>query len=484
LARKPVSYACAQAGTIFAVYTAFTFKGYREGKIMKLNPPERIPKMKALFLTSKLGYGHTRAADAIEYALMEIVPNVETSHIDLWSLMDERVANSVKDGYLRMTRQYRDYYQRLYDLDEGLWRQLSGEEPADAAIREFLSSQQQKWFPEPGQRRHNLDRALINTLISLICASHERAMSRKIILRSILILMRTVLLNRLQEGISQFSPDIIIATQMYPAALLAHLKKKNTFRNIPTLGIITDLGLHGAWVRPSTDIYCVGCSELFAQLADRGVSQNRIHLTGIPLMPQFKNPCGTEMARRKLGIDPTRKTILVTGGQYGIGIIEAVYDLVKSNADYQTLVTTGRSPAETDSLKQLAARHSSRIRVFDWIEDMSTVLCAADVVVGKPGGLSVSESLACGRPFFATCSLGGQEKHNIDFLSRQGVGGEVKPQYLAQTLQALLDSESQLNAMKRRAYALGQRNGAEMIASLAEKICIDRKVGATSGVSF
>jgi processive 1,2-diacylglycerol beta-glucosyltransferase len=445
-------------------------------------------KMKVLFLTSKLGYGHTRAADAIEYALMEKVPNIETNHIDLWSLMDERVANSVKDGYLCMARQYRDYYQRLYDLDMGLWRQLSGEEPADAAIREFLSTQQQKWFPEEshwlGVRRQNLDRALINSLISLICSSHERGMSRKIILRSILILMRTVLLNRLQERISQFSPDIIVATQMYPAALLANLKKKNTFRDIPTLGIITDFGLHGAWVRPSTDIYCVGCDELFTQLTERGISQQRIHPTGIPLMPQFRQPPDTLTARNKLGIDPHRKTIAVTGGQYGIGIVEAVYDLVKSSADFQTLVTTGRSPAETAGLKQLAAGHSSQIHVFDWVEDMSTILCAADVVVGKPGGLSVSESLACGRPFFATCSLGGQEKHNTDFLKRQGVGGEVRPQNLVHTLKTLLNSESQLSAMKKRAYALGQRNGAEKIARLAEKIWIDRKDGATSGASL
>jgi processive 1,2-diacylglycerol beta-glucosyltransferase len=460
----------------------------RDFPMTRINTLEQIPKMKVLFLTSKLGYGHTRAADAIEYALMEKVPNVETHHIDLWSLMDERVANAVKDGYLRMTRQYRDYYQRLYDLDEGLWRQLSGEEPADAVIREFLSTQQRKSFPEENSwlsvRRQNLDSALINSLISLICSSQERGVSRKIILRSILILMRTVLLNRLQERIAQFSPDTIIATQMYPAALLAHLKKKNNFRNIPTLGIVTDFGLHGAWVRPSTDIYCVGCHELFGQLTQRGVSQQRIHLTGIPLMPQFKQPPTAESARRKLGLDPQRKTIVVTGGQYGIGIVEAVHDLVKSSTDYQTLVTTGQSPVETDSLKRLAARHSSQVRVFDWIEDMSTVLAAADVVVGKPGGLSVSESLACGRPFFATCSLGGQEKHNIDFLTRQGVGGAVKPQSLAQTLKTTLASDTQLSAMKRRAYALGQRNGAEKIASLAEKIWVDRKDGESSGVSL
>jgi processive 1,2-diacylglycerol beta-glucosyltransferase len=453
----------------------------------KINP-EQIPKMKILFLTSKLGYGHTRAADAIEYAMMEKVPNVETHHIDLWSLMDERVADSVKDGYLRMARQYRDHYQRLYNLDVGLWRQLSGEEPADAAIREFLSTQQEKWFPGEnhwlGVRRQNLDRALINSLISLICSPQERAVSRKIILRSILMLMRSVLVNRLQQGIAQFSPDIIIATQMYPAVLLAQMKKKNNFRNIPSLGIITDFGVHGSWVNASADIYCVGCDELFTQLTERGISQQRIQLTGIPLMPQFRRPPDTQTACLKLGLDPHRKTIVVTGGEYGIGIVEVVHDLVKSSADYQILATTGRSPAETDSLKRLAQRHTGQIRIFDWIEDMSTVLCAADIVVGKPGGLSVSESLACGRPFFATCSLGGQEKHNIDFLTRQDVGGQVKPQDLAGSLKTILASESQLNAMKKRAWSLGQRHGAEKIAALAQQVWIERKDGRTLGASL
>ncbi|HEY3487593.1 MAG TPA: glycosyltransferase, partial [Gammaproteobacteria bacterium] len=375
-------------------------------------------------------------------------------------------------------RQYRSYYQRLYDLDEGLWRQLSGEEPADTAIKEFLSTQQEKWFPEEknwfGMRSQNLDRALINSLISLICSPQERV-SRKIILRSILILMRTVLINRLKEKITQFSPDAIIATQMYPAALLAHLKKKNNFCAIPTFGIVTDFGLHGAWVRPSTDIYCVGCTDLFDQLIERGVAYHRIHLTGIPLMPQFKNPGDTINARRKLGIHPDQKTILVTGGQYGIGITEAVSDLVKADSSYQTLVTAGMSPVETESLQQLAAQHASQIRIFDWIDDMSNILCAADVIIGKPGGLSVSEALACGRPFFATCSLGGQEKHNIDFLSREGVGGALDPKNLARSLQSLLSSDTELSAIKNRAYALGQRNGAEKVVQLVESLWLERK---------
>src|SRR5690606_17173509 len=167
-----------------------------------------------------------------------------------WSLMDEQAAASVKDGYLRMATEYPDYYQKLYDLDVGLWRQLSGEAPADAAIKAFLSDQQQRWFPERSSwfnnRSPHLDRALLNSFISLLCSPQERRL-HKVIWRSLLLPMREVLVGRLRDRILRSNPDVVVATQMYPAALLSNLKKKQNFSHIPSMGVITDYGLHTAW---------------------------------------------------------------------------------------------------------------------------------------------------------------------------------------------------------------------------------------------
>ena len=68
---------------------------------------------------------------------------------------------------------------------------------------------------------------------------------------------------------------------------------------------------------------------------------------------------------------------------------------------------------------------------------MDLYLRAADLVVGKPGGITVAEALACGRPLLATRSLGGQEGFNVDFLERNGVGGLVGDREVAERVDAL-----------------------------------------------
>lgn len=442
---------------------------------MKKLPPKKN-SMRVLFLTSNLGYGHTRAALAIEHELRQS-RELEAQTLDLWSLMDEQAAAAGKDGYLRMATEHPDYYQRLYDLDVGLWRQLSGEAPADEAIKEFLADQRQRWFPNHSNwfqhRGQNLDRALLNTFITLLCAPQERRLHR-VILRSVLLLMREVLVSRLREKIARYNPELVIATQMYPAVLLSMLKKKQNFRHIPSIGVVTDYGLHTAWVRPQTDFYCVACNELAEALQTEGVSRSRIRITGIPLMPEFSDPPGERAARRQLGLDANRRTILVTGGQYGIGIVKPVADLLKTHPAYQILVTSGSSERETLKLQNLQKQFPNQLRVFGWVDDMSQLLRAADVVVGKPGGLSVSEALACGRPFFATCCLGGQERHNVEYLRRHGMGDLIDLEQLPRVLESLFLPGGDLANIKRRAFGMGKRDGAAKIAQLAKQLWLLR----------
>lgn len=441
-------------------------------------------KMRVMFLTSNLGFGHTRAAAAIESELARRY-ELETEYLDLWSLMDEEVAGASKDGYLRMATEYPDYYQKLYDLDVQLWRQLSGEAPADAAIKAFLVDQRQRWFPERSSwRGQNLDRTLVNTFISLISSPQEGLLQR-VILRSLLLLMREILVSRLREHISRWKPEVVVATQMYPAALMANLKRKQGFRHIPSVGVITDYGLHTAWVRPQTDFYCVPCEDIVADLVEEGVSSARIRVTGIPLMPHFHHAVDEQSARRQLGLDEERRTILVTGGQYGIGIVKPVANLLEQRPAYQVLVTSGSSARETIKLRELESQYPSQLKVFGWVEDMSTLLCAADVVVGKPGGLSVSESLACGRPFLATCCLGGQEAHNVEYLRRTGLGEQVNLDLLPAALEALFAPSGDLANIKRRAYLQGRRDGAARIAQLVRQVWSlqlgDRRVSIANG---
>lgn len=156
--------------------------------------------MRILFLTSSPGYGHTRAAEAIDSALRHRYPAIETQCLDVTSLIDKRVSAAVQDGYLRMTADYPELYQKLYDMDKDLYRQLAGKIPAHQELIDFLADQQRRWYPDIAERSlfsfqspyNNLDDALINTLINGIC-NRTKIPAGRLLLQGLLGLIYSIL---------------------------------------------------------------------------------------------------------------------------------------------------------------------------------------------------------------------------------------------------------------------------------------------------
>lgn len=431
--------------------------------------------MKCLFLTSSPGYGHTRAAEAIDLALRHQYPDIETKYLDITSLIDERVSATIKEGYLRMTAEQPDLYQKLYDLDKDFYRQLSGKMPADQRLINFLDEQQRRFFPEvdrfrfalPGYYK-SLDSALFNTLINSIC-NRNRIPAGRLLTQGLLALIFSILSSRLKKFVNDYAPDVLIATQMYPNALLSRSIQKGIIKQ-PLIGVLTDFGVHGVWVRNTTNVYCVGHHEVAEALRLQGVPADRIRVTGIPLVPVFANIPTQAKARQDLGLGQG-PTVLITGGQCGIGVVDAVKRLMQNEShQYQVMVTTGSNTVDTETLQHLAQQYPNRFHLYGWRENMSDLLCAADVVVGKPGGLTVSETLACGRPFIATCCLGGQELHNVQFLTSKGAGLHVDLHQLPEVLSELFSDSEGLEAMKRKAYQLGRPYAAQAVVAELESI--------------
>jgi UDP-N-acetylglucosamine:LPS N-acetylglucosamine transferase len=89
------------------------------------------------------------------------------------------------------------------------------------------------------------------------------------------------------------------------------------------------------------------------------------------------------------------------------------------------------------------------------------------VVVGKPGGLTVAEAMACGRPLVVAQGLRGQEGFNMRFLEAHGIGGLVREQGLAAHIESLVSDPARLAQIQQRSSELGRRDGAERIADLA-----------------
>jgi processive 1,2-diacylglycerol beta-glucosyltransferase len=426
--------------------------------------------MRALVLTSHLGNGHTRAAEAVETALAKSNPRTCIHRLDLWTLIDAKVAGALKEGYLELATGHPEVYDQLYHSHTR--HQLLGKEPVPATFAEVVKKVTVRWFP-PNKgwltpRTSNMDQILMLSLMGML-TGRSSPVGETIIRPGVLMWMRALLLRRLKVELTRFAPDVIIATQVYLSALMNVVKRRGDFKNMPMLCVMTDYGIHEFWVQFGTQgAYCVATESIADKLRLRSVPNERVHVTGIPLMPEFKNPPSQAEARQKLGLEPGCRTVLVTGGWFGIGVSDAVKGLMECALDCQVLVTTGRAEGEEiRRLKHLARRFPRRLRLIEWSDQMPTLLRAADVVVGKPGGLSVTEALACGRPFFATTSLGGQEGFNLRFLEQHGVGRQVTLEQLFDALYTLLSHPPELKRAQTRTWRLGCRDGAERIAALA-----------------
>ena len=79
---------------------------------------------RVLLLTSTLGSGHLRAAQAVEAALLEQCPAAKVEMLDFWSLMDAGVAQAVRQTYLRLVQERLQLYDRIFQLDERTWRRV------------------------------------------------------------------------------------------------------------------------------------------------------------------------------------------------------------------------------------------------------------------------------------------------------------------------------------------------------------------------
>src|SRR5687768_17297667 len=94
---------------------------------------------RVLLLTSNLGAGHSRAAEAVKLAILARAPAAQVRTLDLWSLMHANVADAVRQTYLRLVQEHPDLYERIYQLDERTWRRIfEGDEAPPPQLTEGL----------------------------------------------------------------------------------------------------------------------------------------------------------------------------------------------------------------------------------------------------------------------------------------------------------------------------------------------------------
>jgi processive 1,2-diacylglycerol beta-glucosyltransferase len=321
--------------------------------------PSRI-----LVLSASVGAGHLRAAEAVESALRETAPDAHVENIDVLTLTNGLFRRLYGKAYLELANKAPHLLGYLYDRLDRPSR--SGKNRGD----------------------------------------HFRLAWEKLNLRKLV---------RLYE--QQW--DLVINTHFLPTEILASLRRAGR-STLPQVTVTTDFETHRLWVHQPCEHYFTATEEGAHSLRHWGVPADDITITGIPIHPAFAAPKDAQALRAKVGLDE-RPVVLQLAGGFGVGPIEKLYGaLLEVPRPLQVVVVAGRNSKVKADLERVPVpeRHSARILGFT--TEMDEWMRLAELVVSKPGGLTTSETLACGAVMVIVNPIPGQETRNSDFLLEHG----------------------------------------------------------------
>jgi processive 1,2-diacylglycerol beta-glucosyltransferase len=370
-------------------------------------------RRKLLILSVSAGAGHVRAADAVAAAAKSA--GLAATHLDLLSLVPREFRKLYAEQYIRLVEKLPQLWSFLYAK-------------SDRPSRDSLTGK--------------LRRAV------------EKVNTRKVF-----------------AEIERLQPDAILCTHFLPAELLSRARAKG--RMLPPVFVqVTDFDVHALWVHPHVDRYCVANDEVAFRLADRGILRERITVTGIPVMPQFTTPLVRTTCAEELGVAADRFTVLMMAGGAGVGSPDVLAErLLGLPQDLQLIALAGRNAELLARLRSLARKHPGRLFPLGFTTTVERVMTAADLVVTKPGGLSVSECLAKQRPMLLVSPIPGQEERNADYLLEAGAAVKaVDGATLEFKVAQLLADRGRLGAMSEAARRIARPQAAADVVALMSSL--------------
>lgn len=225
--------------------------------------------------------------------------------------------------------------------------------------------------------------------------------------------------RKLSSFIKQFNPNCFVATQAFPAGVIADFKKKSGL-NTPIISVVTDYHPHRFWVHPFIDRYVVASEEARDVLVSEGIKPERIRIFGIPISVDFLTSYPREEICNEFGFKNNMPTVLVMGGGLGMGPIKKIVkELDDLQCDFQIIVVCGRNKGLYKWLARKETKFKKPLFYFGYIDFVHKMMDFSDIIITKAGGITISEALAKGLAIIITNPLPGQEENNVNYLQKR-----------------------------------------------------------------
>ena len=251
--------------------------------------------------------------------------------------------------------------------------------------------------------------------------------------------LRPLFLRALGRVLAERRCDAVISVLPLMSQLMGEYKMRTGDRT-PLITCITDVSVHGDWVAPRTDAYLVAAEKTRVALVARGVPARSVYITGVPV-----RSCFTPAPRHG---DRTVREVLVSGG--GLGLLPqsiGFYRALNALPGVHATVVCG----ENETLRQRLDGRFDNITALGFVSDMDRLMRQSDLMMGKPGGVTLFESIAARVPMLAFRPFLAQEVYNAGFMRAEGVGEvlDCEPQDCLPQLRDLIFDDARLARMRR-----------------------------------
>lgn len=367
--------------------------------------------MKVLFLSAATGGGHAKAAEAVMEVMKIRHPGFSGQLVDTLKHISPMVDRLVVGTYLRTVKNTPRIYGEFYKLSEA---------------------------------REN---------ITDITKTFNKLMAVKLV-----------------DFINEYAPSVIVCTHTFPLQMLSSLKQKGIV-TIPVIGIVTDFVNHLFWKLEGVDAFIVAHEYIKNDMVKAGMPAERIHTLGIPVSQTFLEKKDRFRLTREMGLK-NKLTMLVMGGSLGFGEFRDVFSsLLQCGRDIQVIAVAGYNKKLEKELKVIAGGSSKDTRIFGYTDRISDLMDISDLIITKPGGVTISEALVKKLPILIMSPIPGQEERNARFLTNTGAAARIfRNEDLDSLFCQVLDNPLRLKHMREMAGYLAKPHASEAIADLIEDI--------------
>jgi processive 1,2-diacylglycerol beta-glucosyltransferase len=221
----------------------------------------------------------------------------------------------------------------------------------------------------------------------------------------------------------QFRPTKIVTTHPFSLLLLPA-----EWEQVPTVGVVTDYELHPMWLVEVPDIVCVPKKVLDKSMIQRLRRRSGVQLleTGLPIAEKYYVEIDKKDARNQLHLPQDHPVVLVMGGSLGLGPLEQVVDELNDLPSIHVVIMTGSNQALYNRLVNKGYR--AHIHLEQYRMDMDIFMSAADLLVTKPGGVTITEAVAKRLPMLLFEAFPGQEVANQQYLVDHRVAFKTRPE--------------------------------------------------------